>query len=586
MGVSLRQVAIKNFRSLFGSAPAKIELGDGVNTLLGPNNAGKSNVLKALALALHEDADFSKDRDVPATMLHARPSISLTFRVKPTESPERTLLKHAQRYEESVGVAPGETYASDQMIVLRVKYQQERRQEFLGARGRGDRRGDETLNDRALAQLRKCIRFVLVKSGEDLETFRRGRFNDVLRSVLSEQLRKELNDAESQRKTYISKLQKGLLSKLQDRLLEESKTLFPEITGIDLIPSVRPIDETIGGAGIVVHDGAETDLIEKGTGVRGGLLVSMLRYLADHSKRSLVFAVEEPESFLHPAAQHGVRRELETVARRDDVTLITTTHSPFLLPVEESGTVVSVSKNQSGATSLETVDGEKTRLIDAVSSIFAETLLPHLVHEADSVPEGTEAVLVVEGEMDITYLRTAAELAEKDGLLDGIHIVSCSGCTRMPVEVGWWHRARAYPIIALLDSDDDGKRAMDQIKRLNLHKRDAQVLQYGRWWKRGAGTAVPGFEAEDLLPQSFLERFEAEAGKEMIEEKTRFAAGGPSGFHFGFTKEAKESVWPKYFSQNATKKALGDFIFGLGDLRTKFEQMRRGRKAARAAASA
>jgi predicted ATP-dependent endonuclease of OLD family len=53
--MKLRSVTIKNFRSIFADEdkrPLKLDFSDGANFLVGPNNAGKSNVLRAVGLAL------------------------------------------------------------------------------------------------------------------------------------------------------------------------------------------------------------------------------------------------------------------------------------------------------------------------------------------------------------------------------------------------------------------------------------------------------------------------------------------------------------------------------------------------------
>jgi putative ATP-dependent endonuclease of OLD family len=54
--MKLERIEIKNYRSLFHDYDARssftLDLGDGVNAIAGPNNVGKSNVFRALALAL------------------------------------------------------------------------------------------------------------------------------------------------------------------------------------------------------------------------------------------------------------------------------------------------------------------------------------------------------------------------------------------------------------------------------------------------------------------------------------------------------------------------------------------------------
>jgi putative ATP-dependent endonuclease of the OLD family len=63
--VKLAQVEVRNYRSLFmdGNRAFTVELADGINALIGPNNCGKSNVLRAVALALDPNYPFDRDRD-------------------------------------------------------------------------------------------------------------------------------------------------------------------------------------------------------------------------------------------------------------------------------------------------------------------------------------------------------------------------------------------------------------------------------------------------------------------------------------------------------------------------------------------
>ena len=50
-----------------------LELGAGMNAFVGPNNVGKSNVMRAIALGFGEDVDgFDLERDTPANFLWGR----------------------------------------------------------------------------------------------------------------------------------------------------------------------------------------------------------------------------------------------------------------------------------------------------------------------------------------------------------------------------------------------------------------------------------------------------------------------------------------------------------------------------------
>jgi predicted ATP-dependent endonuclease of OLD family len=318
VGIKVASVEIKSYRSV--PDRLRLSLAAGPNTLVGPNNVGKSNVVRALGLAFGEGAEaFDLERDVPASKSWGRPNVTLDLAiVPPIRSVERTLLRYAEEVEQNVfadqeGDAGHATYASHRRLRFRVKYSRTGRSEYLVTRGAGDRRATPELNDRAIRQLRTCLRFVLIKSGEDVAAFLRGRFSEVLANVLEENFWEKLSEARDTREEYIQDLESTLFGPLGDQVRREMCELVPELQNVELRPQVPSIEDTIGNADVRLTDIAETDLEGKGTGLRGGLLVAMLKYLSEESRRSLVLAVEEPESFLHPTAQETIREDLEHV---------------------------------------------------------------------------------------------------------------------------------------------------------------------------------------------------------------------------------------------------------------------------------
>ncbi len=146
MGIKLTKVEVRNYRSIFdvsGSPKFTFSLSSGMNALVGPNNCGKSNVFKAIALALEEgeEGTFVYERDEPAQLLWARPKITLDFVVERPSSPERTLLERLEQYEQSA--LQGErkkTLASKGRLRLRVQYSRAGRDEFF-LTAAGGRRG-------------------------------------------------------------------------------------------------------------------------------------------------------------------------------------------------------------------------------------------------------------------------------------------------------------------------------------------------------------------------------------------------------------------------------------------------------------
>src|SRR4051812_40690851 len=101
--MKLTHIRIKDFRSFTGEHD--FDISSGVNYFVGPNNCGKSNLVRVLELALDPDARYIPELDRPASSsgVGKPPTtrITLTFQVGRT-SPENTLLERARDYE--VGV--------------------------------------------------------------------------------------------------------------------------------------------------------------------------------------------------------------------------------------------------------------------------------------------------------------------------------------------------------------------------------------------------------------------------------------------------------------------------------------------------
>src|ERR1700748_1507211 len=101
--MKLIHIRIKDFRSFSGEHD--FEVASGVNYFVGPNNCGKSNLVRALELALDPDSEYVTERDRPVrgAAVGAPPTtrIPLTFQIG-NSSPESTLLRYARAYEIAV----------------------------------------------------------------------------------------------------------------------------------------------------------------------------------------------------------------------------------------------------------------------------------------------------------------------------------------------------------------------------------------------------------------------------------------------------------------------------------------------------
>ena len=563
--MKLTQISVRNFRSYAvgqGGEAATLEVGDGLNLLIGPNNCGKSNLLHAIALALEDagGAQFNPDADRPQQMLWAYPTITLTFRCDPKASVEGTLLRYTDEYERSAGAAT--TYASRNDVVFRVVYRTSRREEGFAVAGHPNKKGDSDKLKRALGQFKKCIRFIYVRSGDSLSNFLSGAFRELLHTVLSEHLTKEVQAAGDKRTAYVDDLAKELLEPLAKHALGHLRDLLKEVQGVRITPYVPDLAESLSKADILITDSAETTVLNKGTGVRGALLVALLGYLAKNTRRSLVLAVEEPESFLHPAAQRELRTDLLQLATRPDVTLLVTTHSPFLIDRSASTRVTAFSKNKDGITSIGVSTSGAATTAAAVSSLFDEMITPTVLEAVQPLQAGSKVVLYLEGYTDALYLTAAVKACGREDLLAGLDIRHDEGAFKAAIQALLLRQIAgpALPIGVLLDWDTQGKEARKLLtEKYGWQKQTAMTF---RDWRTAEPTETP-VEAEDMFEGTLLPGFLAEAGDIALAEKVGFKDGT---FHFGLTQAGKTSFVP-YVQREVKAVHSGRWIRLLEDIR-------------------
>ena len=564
--MKVTRVEVQSYRSF--PDPFTVDLADGMNVFVGRNNCGKSNLFSALTLAMVSESPFVADRDSPAQRSRALPKIAVEFQAHAQNAPEKTLLRYAQNYEESLGVAPERTYAARGVLRFVVEHRNGVRQEFFQAAGKGARRppaGDEAL-ERLLLQFRRATRFVFVKSGESLEGLLQGPFREILHLVMKEHLQEQLSVAQANRADYVRQLQEGLLGPLQDRVGDVVGAVFPEITGVTLEPQMPSVERTLADMRISLTDGAVTDLLQKGTGVRGGVLLALLRYLAEQSKRSVIFAVEEPEAFLHPAAQEDLRDQLEALAKRDDVSLLVTTHSPFIVSRNSHSKVFALAKSADGRTYLRgSVPGSDTQA-SAMSDLFRDPGLADILDEALTVDlSGCQGVLVVEGATDHAYLRAAARLTDRMHVLERLRVVIAAGAAKTVVKALVLSQRTTQPVLVLMDGDVPGNEACRRLDSLLGFTKKREIVSLSG---RSNFPGLQDVEAEDMWPPALLQRFVDDQGEAVLAEKRRIPKS--DRFRIGLTAEGK-SLIGDWVERSATEADCAAWVPVLDDLEKRLD---------------
>lgn len=537
--MKLQHVTVNSYRSLFdfspGGKPFEIDCSDGMNLLIGPNNCGKSNVIRAIELALEPDATISAERDLPGNAARARPSVELTFNVGPDDAAS-DLVRAVQRLR-GADSAPQPADGTTN-LTFRVKFERDDdRGKFRRRPDFGFRVPDEKRDalDKAVDLFYQRVRFVITRSGESLESILEGKFREVLRDVVRETLHDEYQQAISRRDSYLDDLQAALFKPLTEQVAVDLAAIFPEVNNVELRPNIPQIDATIANLSIQVSDSAITDLASKGTGVRGGVIAAMFRYLAKHSHHSMVFAVEEPESFLHPAAQEGLRDSLEHLAERDEITVIATTHSPFMVPRRPDAKLFALAKDSKGATRVDAVARGDEPKATLIGGLFRDPQVSYVLDAVAQVPGGAHAVLVVEGTTDVSFLRTAARLLQRSSL-EGIHLIASTGASAAATQTVVVQAGSGVTVCSLFDNDGIGRAAHDRLRESTFKRviRKGSVLNYRLAFPK-LNSELP-YEAEDLFSSDLQLAFASRYPEDMIEVEEH----APGVIHLSFPYSLKD----------------------------------------------
>jgi putative ATP-dependent endonuclease of OLD family len=226
----------------------------------------------------------------------------------------------------------------------------------------------------------------------------------------------------------ISKVHKTELSQLLGHLEEKYEVDFsmPEGMFTGSIPlAVNLRDKNVD---IPLNDWGS------GTKNRTQIMMSILqatriRSKPDENKITPIILIEEPESFLHPSAQAEFGRVLIDLANELKIQTVVTTHSPYMLCQSNVQSNVLLGRKTSyGKTrSTEVIEVRDENWMEPFSNILGLNNVEFSPWK-DVLFSGKQCVLLVEGEIDKSYLESISSLGFADLVLpQGLEIVTYDG---------------------------------------------------------------------------------------------------------------------------------------------------------------
>ena len=507
----ISKAAIHNYRSFEDISVVLLPY----TVVIGQNNVGKSNILRALELFFnppfamkmrffrsqpirefqrsvgYEDSDraeaeFNYERDFPVASQGSpgqkRTVIKVTFVLDRRDFDQLELDRKFEKYRAITvtQIIRIEKNKADKLTYQSDKLKHEDLLEFLHwtfrtsdfVRIPSSRR--DTASQRLLRKFSKRIYATLRTS------------HKVKRSLeaLAERARKEIRRAEKE---------------ISNRLVQ----FIPELKSVMLELSDLPeISDILGISNIKIDDGTLTFLANKGDGVQSLFFLGLVQYMASLKvNRNLIFGIEEPELHLHPDAQEKLRRTLRAISQENQVIL--TTHSPVLVDHSSVGNNIVVTRDERSNEircisrpnlhTIRSVLGVKPshNLINALLVLVVEgTTDKRLAEHIISLTNSDVRSLLESGELKIEHNRGA------DGAMDYLNSL----------------KRQLQPRMAIFDADGEGLKAANECI-------DSGLLEQSDLFVVPSREAFSETEMEDLFPIGYTlaalkEAFNIEIGEE------------------------------------------------------------------------
>ena len=454
----LRNFTIENYRSI--TKAEKIPCAN-LTVLVGPNNEGKSNILRGLVLGLnilsaieesrmftrrylasraHSDpTSFDWDRDFPVQKktraAKGRTVFHFEFELTAAEktafyNETKTQLTGLLPVQLSIGPANDITFAF---------------------RKKGPHSAAISKKRDAICRfIRSHIAFEYVRSVRTAEDAMR-----VVDDMLSRELRIIETDPRYMKALQIiEQLQQPILSAVQNTVGSTLKQFLADVASVTLKINrdqrSRALRESCS---IHVDDGIVTDLRMKGDGVQSLASIALIRHASESSARgrNLILAIEEPETHLHPDAIHELKKVLNELATKQQVIL--TTHNPVLV-------------NRLDIRANVIVENHRALVAKSVADIRRSLG----IRLSDNL-QSAELVLVLEGEEDVAPMKallshysTKLRVAFDSGRLG---IDTLGGAPKLVYKLGLL-RAALCSYFAFVDYDQSGGDAVEKAKDAGL----------------------------------------------------------------------------------------------------------------------
>lgn len=466
--MKLVEFSVERYRSIIKKSTVTIK---DRTVIIGPNNEGKSNVLRALVVALRTleaSSSFfvgfgnSRRRRVPGHLIiHQLSRADIPFDW--TNDYPHSLLGSTDKPEHLEPICFNLLFEMNEKerkeLSSRIRKDFDRQQISFSIKIDGTDDSVEITNnfettpsDNSILIANYITRRINICYIDAVRTASTA--YDSIRRLLS--IETENIDESKQYQDHlkkISKLYRKKFQKMSSKLTDSLKTFVPSIIQAKIeIPNLsyefdRPLFFE-NRLNVLINDGEDTPLKQKGSGIQSLIALALAHTMSVNPTKTenFILAIEEPEAHLHPKAIHEIKRILFDIAKRNQ--LIITTHSPLLANLNDIESNIIVSGNTA----------KPAHSIKDIRDTLGSEASDNLLFAYNNI--------FVEGESDERILkRLLPEVSPtiKAALENGtLFIINCHGASKISSFVSLT-RSYICKFHIVLDNDAEGKRHKDEL---------------------------------------------------------------------------------------------------------------------------
>lgn len=477
--MKLKSFTIANYRSI--KVTKKIAISN-YNTLIGPNNEGKSNILKGLvtALSLATNGDFKQirsgrgysrayhfsdehynwSRDIPYVHREdesKKTTFSLEFEFSPIEK---------GLFKKEIGSTLKTTLSLKLHLASRIATSSY----DIVMPGKAKKTFDAN-KDKIAAFIKNRIDFQYIPCIRT-EELTYHVFDQILQRAL------ETNPVYQRTLEKLRQIQEPILKQIQNEALITVKEFIPEVKHLS-IEKNNSFREFNRRPNIQVDDGTLTSIEEKGDGIKSLIAISIMRYsVSNKINKNLIILIEEPESHLHPRAIHSLRQVLIDLAQKYQ--LIVSSHSQLLVDRLDISNNIIVEKGKA----------IHARNIKHIRDSLGVEISDNLV--------SANFVILLEGLSDVRFMDKI--LSEKSTYYNRLKEQGCvildnlQGCSKATYKASLYKNL-LLEVFLLLDSDIEGENSLKEVT-------DKAILLPSETMKISV-TGMTNSELEDLVDYTF-----------------------------------------------------------------------------------